>query len=94
MARAIWQGVVIAQSDETRVVEGNHYFPPGTVHREFLRDSAHHTVCGWKGLASYYDVLVSGRVNPQAAWYYPDPKPEAKAITGFIAFWRGVQVLP
>jgi uncharacterized protein (DUF427 family) len=92
MARAIWNGVVIAESDATVVVEGNHYFPPQTVQREHLRESAHHTVCGWKGTASYYDVVVDGATNKEAAWYYPKPEDAAQQIAGYIAFWRGVRV--
>lgn len=92
MARAIWNGVVIAESDATVIVEGNHYFPPTAVKREYLRDSATHTVCPWKGTASYYDVVVAGNVNKDAAWYYPEPKEAAQQIAGHIAFWRGVRV--
>ena len=92
MARAIWNGTVIAESDATVVVEGNHYFPPEAVKREHVRESAHHTVCGWKGTASYYDVVVDGATNKDAAWYYPQPKDAAQQITGYIAFWRGVRV--
>jgi uncharacterized protein (DUF427 family) len=92
MARATWKGVVIAESDATVVVEGNHYFPPEAVKREHLRESATHTVCGWKGTASYYDVVVDGAANKDAAWYYPEPKEAAQQIGGYIAFWRGVAV--
>ncbi len=92
MARAIWNGVVIAESDATIVIEGNHYFPPESVKREYLRDSATHTVCGWKGVASYYDIVVNDAVNRDAAWYYPEPKEAARRIAGYIAFWRGVKV--
>lgn len=92
MAKATWNGAVIAESSDTVVVEGNHYFPPDAVKREHLRDSATHTVCGWKGTASYYDVVVNGQVNRDAAWYYPTPKPEAKQVSGRIAFWKGVKV--
>lgn len=94
MAKAIWNDTVIAQSDRCQVVEGNHYFPPDAVDRTHLRPSASHTVCSWKGTASYYDVVVDGRVNADAAWYYPDPKTAAAAIAGWIAFWRGVTVEP
>ncbi len=94
MPRAIWNGAVIAESDATIVVEGNHYFPPEAVKREYLRDSQTHTVCSWKGTASYYDVVVNGAVNRDAAWYYPAPKEAAKQIAGYIAFWRGVKVEP
>jgi len=92
MARAIWNGAVIAESDETVIVEGNHYFPPTAVKREYLRESATHTVCPWKGTASYYDVVVEGNVNQDAAWYYPEPKEAARQIAGYVAFWRGVRV--
>jgi uncharacterized protein (DUF427 family) len=90
--KAIWNGVVIAESDQTIVVEGNHYFPPESVKREYLRESSTHTICSWKGTASYYTLEVNGKTNPDAAWYYPDPKPAASNIKGYIAFWRGVQV--
>lgn len=92
MARAMWNGVVIAESDATIIVEGNHYFPPDSVKREYLRDSATHTVCSWKGIASYYDIVVNNAVNCDAAWYYPEPKDAARRIAGYIAFWRGVKV--
>jgi uncharacterized protein (DUF427 family) len=92
MARAVWNDVVIAESDATVVVEGNHYFPPDAIRREHLRESAKHTVCGWKGTASYYDVVVDGATNSDAAWYYPQPKDAAKQIAGYVAFWRGVRV--
>lgn len=92
MARAMWNGVVIAESDATIVVEGNHYFPPESVNREYLRDSATHTVCSWKGVASYYDIVVNDAVNRDAAWYYPEPNDAARRIAGYIAFWRGVKV--
>jgi Uncharacterized protein conserved in bacteria, COG2343 len=94
MPRAIWNGAVIAESDATIVVEGNHYFPPDSVKREYLRDSQTHTVCPWKGTASYYDVVVDGQVNRDAAWYYPTPKAAASQIAGYIAFWRGVRIEP
>ena len=92
MAKATWNGVVLAESNQTEIVEGNHYFPPDSVNKEFFKDSPAHTTCPWKGLASYYDVEVNGEVNKQAAWYYPEPKEAAKQITGYVAFWRGVQV--
>ena len=92
MAKAIWNGMVLAESDRTEIVEGNVYFPPDAVNRAVLRGSATHTHCGWKGQASYYDVVVDGRVNRDAAWYYPEVKPAAAQINGFIAFWRGVTV--
>ena len=92
MPKAVWNDAVIAESDDTVVVEGNHYFPPDAVRREHLQGSDRHTVCPWKGTASYYDVVVDGRTNAGAAWYYPETKPAAADITGRIAFWRGVKV--
>ena len=80
MPKATWNGAVIAESDKTEVVEGNHYFPPESVHREYLQDSDTHTVCGWKGTASYCSIVVDGKVNTDAAWYYPEKKPEAANI--------------
>ena len=92
MAKAVWNGTVLAESDDTVVVEGNHYFPPGSVHREYFSDSAASSVCPWKGMASYYTVTVDGKENADAAWYYPQPKPEAAEIVGHVAFWKGVEV--
>ena len=92
MPRAVWNGAVIAESDRTRVVAGNHYFPPESVRRDHLRESATHTTCPWKGIASYYDVVVGNEVNRDAAWYYPDTKEAANDIRGYVAFWRGVSV--
>jgi uncharacterized protein (DUF427 family) len=92
--KALWKDEVIAESSDTVVVEGNHYFPIESVDRALLRDSDTHTVCPWKGTASYYDVVVDGNVNRDAAWYYPEPKDAAKEIRGRIAFWRGVKVAP
>ena len=90
--KAIWKDEVIAESDETVVVEGNHYFPKASVDSRFLRQSDATTVCGWKGVANYYDVVVGEETNPQAAWYYENPKDAAQEIQGRIAFWKGVQV--
>ncbi len=90
--RATWNGTVIAESEDIIVVEGNHYFPPDSVRSELLRPSATHTTCPWKGLASYHSIQVDGRVNEDAAWYYPEPKAAAAQITGRIAFWKGVTV--
>jgi uncharacterized protein (DUF427 family) len=92
MPKAVWNDAVIAESDDTVVVEGNHYFPPEAVNRELLRDSDRHTVCGWKGTASYYDVVVDDQTNAAAAWFYPETTPEAAHIAGRVAFWRGVRV--
>ena len=90
--KAVWNGVVLAESDKTVVVEGNHYFPVDTINEEFFTDSSTHTFCPWKGEASYYNVVVDGQVNRDAAWYYPTPKDAAKHIKGRVAFWRGVKV--
>ncbi|MFG3817124.1 DUF427 domain-containing protein [Limnothrix redekei] len=92
MAKAIWNGTVIAESDRTEVVEGNHYFPPDTIKADYFQPSNTHTTCGWKGVASYYTIAVDGQTNPDAAWYYPEPKDAAKKIAGYVAFWRGVKV--
>ena len=90
--KAIWNGEVIAESDETIIVEGNHYFPPDSIRTDYFKESDQKTVCSWKGTASYYDVEVGGERNSDAAWYYPDPKDAAKEISGYIAFWNGVNV--
>jgi len=90
--KAIWNDAVLAESDQTVVVEGNHYFPPESVGRQYFQESTTHTICPWKGQASYYDVVVDGKTNKDAAWYYPEPKPAAKEIKDRIAFWRGVQI--
>ncbi len=92
--KAIWNNVVLADSDDTTVVEGNHYFPPEAVHREYFEESATHTTCPWKGQASYYHIVVNGEWNEDAAWYYPEPKAAAKHIRNRIAFWKGVEVVP
>lgn len=92
MPRAVWNGAVIAESQRCVVVEGNQYFPPDAVARQYLRDSATHTVCPWKGTASYYDIVVAGETNTDAAWSYPQPKDAAQQIAHYIAFWRGVRV--
>lgn len=94
MPRATWNGAVLAEAsdDEVQIVEGNVYFPPGAVRSEHLRPSETHTVCGWKGTASYYDVEVDGTRNSDAAWYYPETLPEAQHVRGMIAFWHGVEV--
>ncbi len=92
--KAMWNGVVLAESDRTVVVEGNHYFPAEALKREHFVDSPTHTECGWKGTASYYSVRVGDKVNADAAWYYPTPLAAAKQIADHVAFWKGVQVIP
>ena len=94
MPAAVWNGAVIAEADDSSIelVEGNVYFPLPSVRNEYLRASATHTYCGWKGTASYYDVVVDGQVNKDAAWFYPEPFEAAKKIAGYVAFWRGVTV--
>jgi len=92
MPKATWKGAVLAESDRCVVVEGNQYFPNDSVHFEFLKPSNSHTECPWKGTASYYDVVVNGERNPDAAWFYADPKSEAKEVKDHIAFWKGVRV--
>ena len=92
MAKASWGGKVIADSGATREIEGNQYFPPDAVKKEFLKPSGHTTVCPWKGIAHYYHVEVDGLKNANAAWYYPEPKPAAAEIKNRIAFWNGVKV--
>lgn len=90
--KAEWNGVVIAESDDTVVVEGNHYFPASALKREYVVGSNHHTMCSWKGEASYYSLLVDGDLNPDAVWYYAEPKEAAAEIQGRVAFWKGVKV--
>lgn len=92
MAKAEWNGKVIAESDDCEVVEGNLYFPPDSIKKEYFKESDTHTTCPWKGLASYYDVVVDGETNKDAAWYYPDPSDAAKNIKRYVAFWNGVEV--
>jgi len=92
MVKAIWNGQVIAESDATIVVEGNHYFPASSVRSEVLENSSTTTVCPWKGTAHYYTLVVDGAKNPDAAWYYPEPKAAAEEIRGRVAFWKGVKV--
>ncbi len=91
--KAIWNGATLAESDKTVVIEGNHYFPADAINKEFFRASDTHTVCPWKGTASYYDVVASGETNKDAAWFYPSPKTEAKEIENYVAFWKGVEVV-
>ena len=91
MAKAVWNGVVLAESDQTEMVEGNHYFPPDSINQAFFQPSDTHTTCPWKGLSSYHDGVVNGEVHTDAAWYYPAPKDAARHITGYVAFWNGVK---
>lgn len=92
MAKAVWNGKVLAESDKTQLVEGNVYFPHDSIDREFFRSSSTISTCPWKGQARYYTLLVDGQENSDAAWYYPDPKPAARAIKNHVAFWRGVEI--
>jgi uncharacterized protein (DUF427 family) len=90
--KALWNGAVLAESDQTIVVEGNYYFPPDSIRAEHFQPSATHTICPWKGTASYYTLVVDGKQNPDAAWFYPEPKSAAGQIAGYVAFWKGVTV--
>jgi uncharacterized protein (DUF427 family) len=90
--KATWNGAVLAQSEDTVVVEGNHYFPVDSLNKELFVESSTHSNCPWKGIASYYSVSVDGKTNADAAWYYPEPKEAAKQIKGHVAFWKGVKV--
>ncbi|MBO0720291.1 MAG: DUF427 domain-containing protein [Blastocatellia bacterium] len=90
--KAVWNGATLAESDRTIVVEGNHYFPQDSIKSEYFQTSDKHTVCGWKGTASYYDIVVNGEVNKDAAWYYPSAMDAAKNIENYVAFWKGVKV--
>ena len=92
MPKATWNGVALAESNNCVVVEGNQYFPLESVNLQYIQESSTHTTCPWKGVASYYDVVVDGKVNKDAAWYYPTPKDAAKQIKDHVAFWHGVQV--
>lgn len=90
--RATWNGVVLAESDNTMVVEGNHYFPPESLNKQYFSKTRSHSLCPWKGLASYYTVTVDGVTNPNAAWYYPRPFPLARKLKNRVAFWGGVEI--
>lgn len=92
MAKAIWNNTVIAESDETIKIEGNYYFPPSSIKQEYFKESDMHTTCAWKGEASYYNLEVDGKVNEDAAWYYPETSKLAENIKGYVAFWKGVKV--
>ena len=90
--KAQWNGVVLAESSDTIVIDNNHYFPPDSINKEYFSPSPTHTTCPWKGEASYYSIQVNGEVNEDAAWYYPDPKEAATSFKGYLAFWKGVEV--
>ncbi len=90
--KAIWNGKIIAESNETIKVENNYYFPENSVNKEFLRNSETHTICPWKGNASYFNIEINGTTNTDAAWYYPDPKPAAKDLKNYVAFWKGIEI--
>jgi len=93
MPQAKWQGTVLADSDSTIIIEGNHYFPPDSLDRQYFQESSTHSTCPWKGEASYYTIKVGDQVNPDAAWYYPAPKEAAVEIKDYIAFWKGVEII-
>ena len=93
MSQAKWQGTVLADSDSTIIIEGNHYFPPDSLDRQYFQESSTHSTCPWKGEASYYTIKVGDQVNPDAAWYYPAPKEAAVEIKDYIAFWKGVKII-
>jgi uncharacterized protein (DUF427 family) len=92
MTKAVWNGKTLAESSETIIIEGNHYFPPDAIVKSYFQENDHHSTCPWKGEASYYDLSVDGKVNANAAWVYKEPKEAAKEIKGYIAFWKGVEV--
>lgn len=92
MVKAVWKDKVIAETDNFEIVEGNYYFPPDSVNREYIKESDTQSTCPWKGLARYYDVVVGEEINKDAAWYYPDPKPAASKIKNYVAFWKGVEI--
>jgi uncharacterized protein (DUF427 family) len=91
--KAIWNNSVIAESNDTKIIEGNHYFPHDSIKKEFFKTTETHTTCPWKGVASYYTIVVDGKENTDAAWYYPKTKDQAKGIENYVAFWRGVEVI-
>ncbi len=91
--QALWNDTVIAESNDTIVIEGNHYFPPESVKKEYFQESQYHTTCPWKGEASYFDLVVNGKHNENAVWYYPNPKDAAAPIKGYFAFWKGVKIV-
>ena len=91
--KAVWNNTILAESNDTVVVENNHYFPPSSINKDYFKESETHSTCPWKGMASYYTIEVDGMANPDAAWFYPTTKHAAKPIEGYIAFWKGVQVI-
>ena len=91
--KAIWNGATLAESNETIIIEGNHYFPFEAINKEYFKPSETHTVCPWKGTANYYDVVANGKTNKDAAWFYPEPKDAAKEIKNYVAFWKGIEVV-
>jgi uncharacterized protein (DUF427 family) len=91
--KAVWKNMTLAESSDTIVIEDNHYFPPESVKKEYLQESQMHSTCPWKGEASYYDIVIDGDVNKDAAWYYPEPKEAAKPIKNYVAFWKGVEIV-
>jgi len=91
--KAIWNGKIIAQSEETVIVENNHYFPPESVNNDYLKSSETETTCPWKGQAAYYDIVVDDKINKDAAWYYPHPRPLVEKLANYVAFWKGVQII-
>lgn len=91
--KSIWKDKILAESNETIIIEGNHYFPPDSIRKEYFQNSETHTTCPWKGEASYYNIVVNGEVNNDGAWYYPEPKDAAKEIRNYVAFWKGVEVV-
>jgi uncharacterized protein (DUF427 family) len=93
MPKALWNGAILAQSDRCELVEGNHYFPSDSINRKYFKESKTHTTCSWKGVASYYHIEVDGKINEDAAWYYPEPKEAALNIANYVAFWKGVEVV-
>lgn len=92
MAKAVWNGAVLAEGETFEMVEGNIYFPPDTINKEYFKHSETHSTCFWKGKASYYHVEVNGKINKDAAWFYPEPKSKAENIKGYVAFWKGIQI--
>lgn len=91
--KAMWNGQIIAESEHTEIVDRNHYFPMDSINKEFFKKTSHNTTCPWKGEAAYYNVVVKGKINENAAWYYPNPSEAAKNIKNYVAFWRGIEII-